>query len=128
MNDLDRLATLWSIAKQREDAARAERIKIEEDLLAVHPAKEEGSETFETPQGVKITLTGKITYKADVDRLIALSANWPADIRPVRNKVEADETRLKAIRQHRPDLWAAIAPAIETKPAKTGVSIKFTNE
>lgn len=128
MNDLDRLATLWSIAKQREDAARAERIKIEEDLLAVHPAKEEGSETFETPQGVKITLTGKITYKADVDKLIALSANWPADIRPVRNKVEADETRLKAIRQHRPDLWAAIAPAIETKPAKTGVSIKFTNE
>lgn len=128
MNDLDRLATLWSIAKQREDAARAERIKIEEDLLAVHPAKEEGSETFETPQGVKITLTGKITYKTDVDKLIALSANWPADIRPVRNKVEADETRLKAIRQHRPDLWAAIAPAIETKPAKTGVSIKFTNE
>lgn len=125
MNDLDRLATLWSIAKQREDAARAERIKIEEDLLAVHPAKEEGSETFQTPQGVKITLTGKITYKADVDKLIALSANWPADIRPVRNKVEADETRLKAIRQHRPDLWAAIAPAIETKPAKTGVSIKF---
>ncbi len=128
MNDLDRLATLWSIAKQREDAARAERIKIEEDLLAVHPAKEEGSETFETPQGVKITLTGKITYKADVDKLIALSGSWPADIRPVRNKVEADETRLKAIRQHRPDLWAAIAPAIETKPAKTGVSIKFTNE
>ena len=128
MNELDRLATLWSIAKQREDAAKAERIKIEEDLLRAHPAREEGSETFETPQGVKITLTGKITYKADVDKLISLAGNWPEDIRPIKTKVEADETRLKAIRQHRPDLWAAIASAIETKPAKTGVSMKFSNE
>lgn len=128
MNDLDRLATMWTLAKQREDAAKAERIKIEEDLLRAHPAREEGSETFETPQGAKITLTGKVAYKADIDKLIALSGNWPDDIRPVKTRVEADETRLKAIRQHRPDLWSVIAPAIETKPAKTGVSIKFTSE
>lgn len=125
MNDIDKLATLWSIAKQREDTAKAERIKIEEDILKAHPAREEGSETFETPKGTKITLTGKVSYKADIDKLIGLAGGWPEDIRPIRTKVEADETRLKAIRQHRPDLWAAIAPAIETKPAKTGVSIKF---
>lgn len=125
MDEIDRLATLWGIAKNKEDAAKAERIKIEEDLLTLHPAKEEGSETFETPQGVKITLTGKITYKADVDKLISLAGGWPEDVRPIKTKVEADETRLKAIRQHRPDLWQAIAPAIETKPAKTGVAIKF---
>lgn len=125
MDNIDRLATLWHHAKAKEDQARDERVKIEEEILKAHPAKEEGSETFETSQGAKITLTGKVSYKADVDRLIALSGSWPADIRPVRTKVEADETRLKAIRQHRPDLWAAIAPAIETKPAKTGVSIKF---
>lgn len=123
--NLDHLATLWQQAKQREDAARLDRIKIEEDILAVHPAKEEGSETFETPSGAKVTLTGKVSYKADIDKLIGLTGSWPDDVRPIKTKVEADDTRLKAIRQHRPDLWAAIAPAIETKPAKTGVSIKF---
>lgn len=125
MDNIDRLATLWRHAKEREDTARADRIKIEEELLKAHPAKEEGSETFKTPQGVKITLTGKISYKADVDKLIALAGGWPEDIRPIKTKVEADETRLKAIRQHRPDLWAAIAGAVTTKPAKTGVSIDF---
>ena len=125
MDNIDRLATLWRHAKEREDTARADRIKIEEQLLKAHPAKEEGSETFKTPQGVKITITGKISYKADVDKLIALAGGWPEDIRPIKTKVEADETRLKAIRQHRPDLWAAIAGAVTTKPAKTGVSIDF---
>lgn len=125
MDNIDRLATLWRHAKEREDTARADRIKIEEQLLKAHPAKEEGSETFKTPQGVKITLTGKISYKADVDKLIALAGGWPEDIRPIKTRVEADETRLKAIRQHRPDLWAAIAGAVTTKPAKTGVSIDF---
>lgn len=125
MDNIDRLATLWRHAKEREDTARADRIKIEEQLLKAHPAKEEGSETFKTPQGVKITLTGKISYKADVDKLISLAGGWPEDIRPIKTKVEADETRLKAIRQHRPDLWAAIAGAVTTKPAKTGVSIDF---
>lgn len=125
MDNIDRLATLWRHAKEREDTARADRIKIEDQLLKAHPAKEEGSETFKTPQGVKITLTGKISYKADVDKLIALAGGWPEDIRPIKTRVEADETRLKAIRQHRPDLWAAIAGAVTTKPAKTGVSIDF---
>lgn len=125
MDNIDRLASLWRHAKEREDTARADRIKIEEELLKAHPAKEEGSETFETAQGVKVTLTGKITYKADVDKLIGLTGNWPADIRPIKTKVEADETRLKAIRQHRPDLWATITDAVTTKPAKTGVSIDF---
>ena len=57
--------------------------------------------------------------------LIALTGSWPDDVRPVRTKVEADETRLKAIRAESPRLWAQIAPAVETKPAKTGVSIKW---
>ena len=125
MDNIDRLATLWRHAKEREDTARADRIKIEEDLLKAHPAKEEGSETFKTPQGVKVTLTGKVSYKADVDKLISLVGNWPDDVRPIKTRVEADETRLKAIRQHRPDLWAAISSAVTTKPAKTGVSIDF---
>ena len=125
MDLIDQLATEWAIAKEKEDAAKAERIDIEEKLLKLHPAKEEGSESFSTPAGAKITLTGRVTYKVDIDKLTSLTAAWPDDVRPVKTKVEADETRLKAIRNESPKLWGQIAAAVETKPAKTGVSIKW---
>jgi hypothetical protein len=125
MDLIDQLATEWAIAKEKEDAAKAERIDIEEKLLKLHPAKEEGSESFSTPRGAKITLTGRVTYKVDIDKLTSITAGWPDDLRPIKTKVEADETRLKAIRAEAPKLWADIAPAVETKPAKTGVSIKW---
>jgi len=125
MEPIDQLATEWAIAKDREDAAKAERISVEEKLLKLHPAKEEGSESFSTPAGAKITLTGRVTYKVDIDKLIALTGAWPDDVRPVKTKVEADETRLKAIRAESPKLWGEIAAAVETKAAKTGVSIKW---
>lgn len=127
MDKLDHLAMLWGIAKRKEDDAKAERINIENDILKLHPAREEGSDTVLTGYGNKIKLTGKMTYKADVDKLIMLAGQWPVEIRPYRTKLEADETRLKAIRSERPDLWAQIAPAVEIKPAKTGVSIEFKN-
>lgn len=123
MNELDALAGFWAAAKEREDAARDERVEIESRILALHPAKEEGSETFATPAGVKITLTGKITYKSDVERLTALTSAWPEELRPVKVETKADDSMLKAIRAQRPDLWKQIAPAIETKAAKTGVKI-----
>jgi len=125
MKTLDELAIEWSIAKQKEDAAKAERIAAEEKILKLHPAREEGSETFATPNGVKITLTGKVTYKVNIDKLTALTGAWPADIRPLKTKVEPDEAKLKALRHDVPKLWADIAEAITVTPAKTGVKITF---
>lgn len=126
MDKLDQLAVEWAEAKEREEFAKRERISVEEQILAMHQAKEEGSSTITTPTGVKITLTGKLSYKVDIDQLTALTGSWPADVRPIKTKVEADETRLKAIRAESPKLWAQIASAVETKPAKTGVSIKWS--
>lgn len=126
MHTLDQLAVEWAAAKEREDEARLERIKVEEQILALHPAKPEGSETLVTPGGAKVTLTGKLSYKVDLAKLQALVASWPEDTRPIKTKVEADESKLKAIRTGAPKLWATIAPAVETKPAKTGVVIKWS--
>ena len=128
MDQIDKLALLWQIAKNKEDAAKAERIKVEEDILKLHPAREEGTETFLTSGGTKVKLTGKVTYKANVDQLIALTGAWPDDIKPYKIKTEADESKLKAICSERPDLWRVIAGAVDTKPAKTGVSIEFKGQ
>ena len=125
MQLLDQLAVEWAAAKEREDAAKAERIAVEEKILAAHPAKEEGSETLVTPAGAKITLTGKLSYKVNLVAMQALVATWPEDTRPIKTKIEADETKLKAIRASAPKLWAQLATCVETKPAKTGVAIKW---
>lgn len=125
MEKLDELALKWSIAKQKEEAARLERIGIEEQLLALHPAKEEGSETFQTPNGVKIKLTGKLTYKADLEKLAELTKHWNYDAKPFKTEVKMDEAKLKLIRSGAPKLWAEIAQAVTITPAKTGVSIEF---
>lgn len=119
---MDQLCRDWLAAKQREVIANADRLRIEAAMIAMHPAREEGSETFATAGGMKVTLVGKISYKADVQKLVALTESWPADVRPV--KVVANESMLKAIRNDRPDLWRKLSSAIETKPAKTGVTVE----
>ena len=125
MDAMDELAIKWSIAKQKEDAARDERVAIEQKIIELHPAREEGSETFATPNGVKISLTGKLSYKADLDKLVAITATWPEEARPIKTEIKADESILKALREHSPDAWRQIAPAVTVTPAKTGVKVVF---
>lgn len=125
MDKMDTLAMKWSIAKQKEDAARDERVGIEQEILALNPAREEGSETFSTPNGVKITTTGKLTYKCDIEKLTALTGSWPSEARPLKTEVKADESKLKTIRSESPSIWAQIAEAITVTPAKTGIKVTF---
>lgn len=125
MNAMDDLANQWRIAKEKEESARNLRVFLENEILKLHPAREEGSETFTTEAGAKVQLTGKLSYKVNMDKLAALTADWQHDARPIKTEIKADETKLKMIRTHAPRMWAEIAPAIEVKPAKTGVSIEF---
>jgi hypothetical protein len=118
----EELAQHWLQAKRDELAANNRRIDIEQQILALFPPKEEGSSSTALENGMKLKTTGKLTYKADLDKLLALTAGWPE--KPVKTKVEADESLLKAIRTDRPDLWRQIAPAITVKPAKTYIVIE----
>ena len=118
----EKLAAEWILAKQEELKAVTRRLEIEEDLLKMLPHKEEGSATTTLGNGFRFKATGKLSYKADLDKLLALTASWPE--KPVKTKVEADEALLRAIRTDRPDLWRQIAPAITVKPAKTYIVIE----
>ena len=125
MDKIDELAIKWSIAKQKENAARDERVAIEEEIIALHPAREEGSESFATPMGVKISLSGKLTYKADLPKLLEITQNWPLEAKPIKTEVKADESILRALRENSPEAWLLLAPAITVTPAKTGVKVVF---
>ncbi len=118
----EKLAAEWLIAKREELEAAARRLEIESDLLKMLPHKEEGSASTTLSNGFRFKATGKLAYKADIDKLLALTASWPE--KPVKTKVEADEALLRAIRTDRPDLWRQIAPAITVKPAKTYIVIE----
>lgn len=122
MTTPEELAREWLAAKRAELDATNRRIQIEQDLLKVVPNKEEGRTSTTLTNGMRVVAAGKMSYKADVERLIALTSAWPQ--KPIKTRVEADEALLKAIRSDRPDLWRQIAPAISLKPAKTYITVE----
>lgn len=122
MPTAEQLAGDWIAAKKAENDAINRRLQIEQDILKLVPAREEGSTTTVLTNGMRLKTQAKLTYKADIDRLLSLTNSWPE--KPVKTKIEADESLLKAIRTDRPDLWRQIAPAITLKPAKTYILIE----
>ncbi len=125
MATVKELTNDWLAAKTDERLANLRRIAIEEALIKLVNTKEEGSVTTDIGDGIKITTTGKLSYKVDRVTLDELTESWPEDIRPLRLELKVDETRLKKIRSEQPALWSQIARAIEVKPQKTGVSIEI---
>lgn len=125
MSTLKELTNLWMAAKADERLANIRRVTIEDQILNMVEHKEEGSMTIDAGDGIKITTTGKLSYKADVQLLDKLTMNWEQSTKPLKIEVKADETKLKKIRRENPNLWREIAKAVEIKPQKTGVSIEI---
>lgn len=113
-------------AKRAEDAARASRLQAEERILALHPAREEGADTFEAG-GFKVTLTGKLGYACDDPRAMAeacAAAQWSPSMIPVKTELSLDVTGCKWLRNNEPEAWAWLAQFVTVKPAKTALSVK----
>ena len=123
---LDQLAEEWLVAKEAEREANAERINIEERILELVPPKEEGVSYRKLGNSYRIKSTGKLSYKADLDKLTPLVKDW--EIKPIKIEIKADEAMLKHIRANCPDLWRVIAIAVTTKPSKTAVTIEETTD
>lgn len=122
--DIDTLTEAWLNAKAREKAANEYRLELETQIIAILGNKPEGSETHQTASGHKVTITGKMTYSADMPMLMAICSALPEAIRPIKTKTELDQTGAKYLRTNMPDVWSQIAPAITMKPAKTSIEIK----
>ena len=92
------LSAAWLAAKKEELLANEKRVTIEKDLIALIGSREEGSQSTEVDE-FKITTTGKLSYKADVDKLAELTADWPDVIRPVEVVMKVSDTKLKKDRK-----------------------------
>lgn len=111
-------------AKAAEAAAAKRRVAIEEQMIALLGKREEGVETHELANGFKVTITGKVTYSADMEKLQEICTKLPQEFRPIKTKVELDSTGAKYLRANEPAIWAKLAKAITVKPAKTAVEVK----
>lgn len=111
-------------AKALESKANKDRVAIEEKIIALIGAKEEGASTTELSSGMKLTITGKLSYKADMAVLQEICAKLPEEFRPIKTEVKLDETGAKFLRNNEPAIWAKLAKAITVKPAKTSVEVK----
>lgn len=121
---VEQLAQDYIAAKAAEAAANKQRVAIEEQLISALGAKEEGATTTELTNGLKVTITGKLTYKADMPLLMQIAGALPENLRPIKTEVKLDETGAKYLKNNEPEIWAMLAPAITVAPAKTSVAIK----
>lgn len=122
-DSLDDLVKSLITAKREEDAAKKHRVEIEDRILALVPAKEEGSTTVEAGD-FRVTLTGKLSYKCDdLDALREITRKWDGNLVPIKTSTELDETGCKFLRANRPELWKEIARVVTIKPAKTALKV-----
>lgn len=104
--------------------AKKRRVELEERILALAPAREEGSETTALANGFKLTTTGKLSYKADdLDALREITRGWDGLLVPIKTTAALDETGCKYLRRERPELWKQIAGVVTVAPAKTALKV-----
>lgn len=123
-NPLATLVADYIDAKRVEDQAKKHRLEIEERILALAPAKEEGSQTIDLENGFKLTTTGGLSYSIDdMEAFRNITRSWDAQLVPLKTKTEADEAGFKYLRRERPDLWAQLAKVVTIKPRKTALKV-----
>ena len=113
-------------AKELEASAREKRVQIEQQLIEAIGAKEEGA-TTQSGNYFKVTTTGKLTRKLDVKAFNQI-AEQLGEHAPVKPTVSLDVRKLKKLAVDEPALYSMMLDVIETKPAKTAVTVVEVSE
>ena len=124
---LEALASAWVKAKTAENEANALRVSIEAEIIAITGAKEEGRETHTLPNH-KLTVIGKLTYKAEFEPLHELTEQWPDQFQVIKYEPKLNEPQIRKIREMRPDLYRQMSQFITVKPAKTGINVESLSQ
>lgn len=129
----DELAAQWHMAKRHEDAARKERIAIEEKLLIffAEPDTGEGTGTIKT-DAFKIKASFGIRRSVLQEKVNDLFGDNQEEnsilslVFPTQFKL--DLKQLRAVKAVNPNLYNKCAIAISAKPSKTSFKIDVIEE
>lgn len=118
---LDDLAQDWKAAKRREEDAKEERIKIEQNIAALLPAKE-GECTESTKTGFfKVSVSYGFTRKVDADML---KSAWPALKQAQQDAFRwKPEVSLTGLHKLDGQLYNEVATMITATPSKPSVKV-----
>ena len=108
-------------AKELEASAREKRVQIEQKLIEAIGAKEEGA-TTQRGNFFKVPTPGKLPRKLDVKAFNQIAAQL-GEHAPVKTTVSLDVRKLKKLAVDEPALFSMMLDVIETKPAKTAVTV-----
>lgn len=110
-------------ARIAEREANEKRVALEEELISVLGAKEEGSQTHKVGD-YTITIEGKLNRKIDWKAFDAFVASkLPESLHPVKVVREVDVKGVKYLANNEPQLYKLLSKALTVTPAKTYVKI-----
>jgi len=123
--DLATLANELFAAKQAEKSAKAERIQAEKAIGLLVETAEKGSKTVDAGNGIRITVTRGITFKADMDAIRSLTI--PEEVMPITMvpaSYKFDPKKYESVRENHPDIAAKLANCVTATPKKLAVTMK----
>lgn len=122
---MELLAANWLAAKRDEDTARALRLSIEGEMLAVLPAVEEGIIKATYGGHFQVGATYRLTRKVDTERLKDDWATLPGRVQAAFTwKADVSITQLRAMEKAAPLDYAEALHYITTSPAKPAIKIE----
>lgn len=125
MRTLEQIAEDLFQARLDERKANEQRVKLEEELIALVGAKDEGSQTH-TIGDYKVIVEGKLIRKIDWDKFDKLVASKiPVSLHPIKVVREEDVAGIKYLALNEPAMYSILAKALTVKPAKTSVRISL---
>ena len=124
---VQQLSQAWLDAKAAEDAARTQRVGIEEAIIARLGSREEGAQTHDLGD-FKATITGVVNRTLDKQTWESIKERIPTDLRPVKYEPKLDVVGVKWLRDNNPSIYKLVAKAITVKPGKTSVKVIPVNK
>ena len=132
---LDTLLVGLMDAKAKEDAAKARRIAIEEEIANLVETPDKGQKTVRLPSGWGITVKRGYNFSANVESMKAawaglamareLGLGFPV---PLKVKESLDEKGYEWYRKNHPNLFSLLAEHVTAKPKKVSVSFRSPKE
>lgn len=121
---LNILAEALIKAKMHEEDAKRSRVLIEEKIIDLIGAKDEGAYTVNTAL-YKLTTKGNLSRKVDWEMYESqIKEQIPEALRPVKMKPELDTKGLHYLQNNEPSIYAIMAKCVTVTPNKTSVTVE----
>jgi hypothetical protein len=121
------LCNRWVTAKDYIKSMQDELLEIESQLFDLVESVEDGSKVNHL-DGYKITVKRPINRTINGEAWEQARDLIPAEMWPIKQKIEPDTAGCKWLAENRPELWLIASKAITEKPGKAGFSIEAEAE